>query len=56
MGKTYVGTSWKMNKTVQEGISYMEDLMTFLDNDKTIEKIEVFVLPTFLSIDAFTRS
>ncbi len=56
MGKTYVGTSWKMNKTVREGIRYMEDLIAFLEKDKTIlEKIEVFVLPTFLSVDRFTQ-
>ncbi len=57
MSKIYVGTSWKMNKTVSEGIRYIEDLMRFLEVEKGIfEKIEVFVLPTFLSIDAFARS
>jgi triosephosphate isomerase len=55
MRKTFVGTSWKMNKTVKEGITYLQELIRFIDTESIIpDEVEVFVIPTFLSVDAFT--
>jgi triosephosphate isomerase len=56
MRKIYVGTSWKMNKTVGESRVYIKDLSDFMnENPELIKEIEVFVIPTFLAIDAATR-
>jgi triosephosphate isomerase len=56
MRRLYVGTSWKMNKTVRESRIYIKHLSDFLnENPELVNEIEVFVLPTFLSIDSSTR-
>jgi triosephosphate isomerase (TIM) len=53
MRKLYVGTSWKMNKTVGESRIYIKNLSDFMNkNPEIINEIEVFVLPTFLAIDS----
>src|SRR5680860_1082928 len=56
MRRLYVGTSWKMNKTVAESSDYVKNLSDFINkNPKLTKDIEVFVLPTFLAIDSLTR-
>ncbi|MGM0368725.1 MAG: triose-phosphate isomerase family protein [Actinomycetota bacterium] len=57
MKKIFVGASWKMYKTVKEGTEYINDLQDFMD-EKFVEvsNITVFVLPTFLAIDAFSKN
>jgi len=56
MRKLIVGTSWKMNKTVSESRTYIKDLSDFMNkNPELIKEIEVFVLPTFLAIEASTQ-
>jgi triosephosphate isomerase len=56
MRKLYVGTSWKMNKTVGESSDYIKNLSDFMNkNTELINGIEVFVIPTFLAIDSATR-
>jgi len=56
MRKLYVGTSWKMNKTVKESRAYINNLSDFMNNNpEIVNEIEVFVLPTFLSIDSSTQ-
>lgn len=53
MRKLYVGTSWKMNKTVGESQQYIKSLSDFMNNNpEIVNNLEVFVLPTFLAIDA----
>ena len=56
MRKLYVGTSWKMNKTVAQSREYIQNLSDFINNNPELTKdIEIFVLPTFLAIDSATR-
>ncbi|MHB1276350.1 MAG: triose-phosphate isomerase family protein [Candidatus Humimicrobiaceae bacterium] len=56
MRRLYVGTSWKMNKTVGESHTYIKNLSDFMnENPELINEIEVFVLPTFLAIDSSTQ-
>ncbi len=53
MRKLYVGTSWKMNKTVGETREYMNKIVEFMQkNRKTVKDLDVFILPTFLAINA----
>ncbi|MHB1375813.1 MAG: triose-phosphate isomerase [Candidatus Humimicrobiaceae bacterium] len=53
MRKLYVGTSWKMNKTVGESHTYIKNLSDFMnENPGLVKEIEIFVIPTFLAIDA----
>jgi triosephosphate isomerase (TIM) len=56
MRRLYVGTSWKMNKTVGESRIYIKVLSDFLnENPELINNIDVFVLPTFLAVDSAIR-
>ena len=56
MRRLYVGTSWKMNKTVEESQTYIKNLSDFMNkNPELVNEIEVFVIPTFLAIDSSTR-
>jgi triosephosphate isomerase len=51
--KLYVGTSWKMNKTVNESRQFISTLCDFMNNNpQVIKNLEVFVLPAFLAIDS----
>lgn len=53
MKKLYVGTSWKMNKTVTETREYISKMMEFMqNNNETVKDLDIFILPTFLAIDA----
>ncbi|MCE5329984.1 triose-phosphate isomerase [bacterium] len=53
MKNLYVGTSWKMNKTVAETREYMKKMKEFMQNNgEAIKDLDVFILPTFLAIDA----
>lgn len=57
MKKILVGASWKMYKTVKEGTEYINGLQDFMDEKfAEVSNITVFVLPTFLAIDAFSKS
>jgi len=56
MRKILVGTSWKMNKTVDESINYVKKLVRFVDDNLSESKyIDVFVIPTFLVLHSFSR-
>ncbi len=49
--KTLIGSSWKMNKNVDESISYAKKLNEFVLNGINDQQdIEVFFLPTFLPL------
>jgi triosephosphate isomerase len=58
MRKIIVGTSWKMNKTVDESIKYASQLKRFIIKKESLLKkgnIEVFILPTFLPLHAISN-
>ena len=49
--KTLVGASWKMNKNVDESITYAKKLNEFVLNEiNEKQDIEIFFLPTFLPL------
>jgi len=56
MQKILVGAAWKMNKTVDESIDYVKKLISFIDSNLASSKhVEVFVLPTYLSLYPFSQ-
>jgi len=56
MRKILVGAAWKMNKTVDESIDYVKKLVSFVDSNLSDSKyVEVFVLPTYLSLYSFSK-
>ncbi len=57
MKKVFVGASWKMYKTVEESIEYINKLQDFMNKKfEPNSNIVVYVLPTYLSIDAFSKN
>jgi len=51
-----VGTSWKMRKTVEQGMEWIGALSEYLKcNMGAADNIEIFVIPTFLSIYPFIK-
>ncbi len=50
--KYYIGTSWKMNKTVREAIDYAKSLVRQLDTITGLEQVQVFLVPPFTAIAA----
>lgn len=56
MKKIFVGAAFKMNKTIEDSVEYAKELAVFIrEHTEELEDIEVFVLPTFLSLYAFSR-
>jgi len=56
MQKIYVGASWKMNKTVSQSIQYIKNLQQAMERSfKLPSGVTVFVLPTYLALDAFSK-
>jgi triosephosphate isomerase len=56
MKKILVGAAFKMNKTVEESIEYAKELDAFITkHTEELKNIEVFMLPTFLSLHALSR-
>lgn len=54
MASFWVGTSWKMNKTLAEGLAFAEQLANFLlDFD---ERIQPFVVPPFTAVREVKRA
>ncbi|MEO9336038.1 triose-phosphate isomerase [Mesorhizobium sp. SB112] len=47
MASVWVGTSWKMNKTLGEGLAFADALKSFLPS--LDERIQPFVIPSFTS-------
>jgi triosephosphate isomerase len=54
-GKILLGTNWKMNKRLPEAIEYARRLAALLGCLPGGEKIQVFVIPPFTSIEAVRR-
>jgi triosephosphate isomerase len=50
----WVGTSWKMNKTLAEGLTFAEALAAFLPG--LDERIQPFVIPSFTAVREVKRA
>jgi L-erythrulose 1-phosphate isomerase len=48
MNKIWIGTNWKMNKSLKEGISYSKELMKIVE--ELNEDMEVFIIPSHTSL------
>ncbi|MEK4803369.1 MULTISPECIES: triose-phosphate isomerase [Oceanobacillus] len=46
--KFWVGTNWKMTKTLKEGLSYTEELARISENVNT--NIEIFIIPSYTAL------
>jgi len=54
--KIFIGAAFKMNKTVEESIEYARNLNIFIKgHEEGLEGIDVFILPTFLSLYSFFK-
>ncbi len=54
--RLFVGTSWKMNKTVREAIDYTRRLLELLEGLDRSDAVQVFVVPPFTAIAAVKRA
>lgn len=52
--KTWVGTSWKMNKTLAEGLAFAEALAAFAP--ELDDRIQPFVIPSFTAVREVKRA
>ncbi len=48
----YIGTSWKMNKTVREAVAYSQSLLRQLDAITGLERVQLFLVPPFTALSA----
>jgi|SRR5690625_768753 len=53
MDKIYIGTNWKMTKTLEEGLAYCYSLVNY--SSKVHPKIDLFVIPSFTSLYALGK-
>ena len=53
--KILLGTNWKMNKSLPEAIEYSRHLAALLASLPGEEKVQVFVIPPFTSIEAVKK-
>lgn len=54
--RIFLGTSWKMNKTVSEALEFAQRLPEVLGNVSGLEEIQLFVIPPFTAIEAVKRA
>jgi len=55
MKKILIGAAFKMNKTVEESVEYAKELDIFVrEHTDRLRHIDVFILPTFLSLYSFS--
>ncbi|MGA2631575.1 MAG: triose-phosphate isomerase [Terriglobia bacterium] len=54
--RLFVGTSWKMNKTVREAVDYTRRLLGLLEGLDRSDAVQVFVVPPFTAIEAVRRA
>ena len=54
MQRYWVGTSWKMHKTLAEGLAFAEALAGFMPG--VHERIQPFVIPSFTSVREVKRA
>lgn len=56
MKKILVGAAFKMNKTVEESVEYVKKLDIYIKkNAEKLNAIDIFVLPTFLSLYTLSK-
>jgi len=48
MNKIWIGTNWKMNKSLSEGISYSKELMKIVE--QLHQDMEIFIIPSHTSL------
>jgi len=54
--RLFLGTGWKMNKTVREAVDYTHRLITQLGAIQGLDLFQLFVIPPFTAIDAVKRA
>src|SRR5258708_12533781 len=54
--RLFLGTGWKMNKTVREAVDYANRLMAHLDAIGCLDPVRVSVLPAYTAIEALKRA
>lgn len=54
--RLFLGTGWKMNKTVREAVDYTHRLITHLDAIRGNNPLQLFVVPPFTAIEAVKRA
>jgi L-erythrulose 1-phosphate isomerase len=54
--RVFFGANWKMHKTRQEAVDYINSLQGLLQAMRDIEQAQIFVLPPFTAIDAAKRA
>lgn len=50
MGKIYIGTNWKMHKTIQQGRKYCQGLKEISEN--LDDRIQLFIIPSHTSLSS----
>jgi len=54
--RLFLGTGWKMNKTVREAVDYTQRLIAHLDATRGQDAFQLFVVPPFTAIEAVKRA
>jgi triosephosphate isomerase len=54
--RLFLGTGWKMNKTVREAVDYAQRLTAHLDAIRGHDAFQLFVVPPFTAIEAVKRA
>src|SRR5260370_20159047 len=54
--RLFLGTGWKMNKTVCEAVDYAHRLIAQLGAIRGLDPLQLFVLPPFTAIEAVKRA
>jgi triosephosphate isomerase len=54
--RLFLGTGWKMNKTVREAVDYTHRLVAHLDAFRGHNPFQLFVVPPFTAIEAVKRA
>lgn len=54
--RLFLGTGWKMNKTVREAVDYTQRLITHLGAIRGHDLFQLFVVPPFTAIEAVKRA
>ena len=53
--RLYLGSGWKMNKTVSEAVDYVERLLAILPMIEGLSQVQLFLVPPFTALEAVKR-
>ena len=53
--RLYLGSGWKMNKTVREAVDYVARLLAILPTLEGVDQVQLFVVPPFTALEAVKR-